>query len=35
MDVSTDVGWPHDCTNADVCKDKVIELAFDFLFYYL
>ena len=30
MDVSTDVGRPHDCVNADVCMDKVIELALVF-----
>lgn len=29
-DASTDVGRPHDCTNADVCMDKVIELALVF-----
>ena len=30
MEVFTDVGRLHDCTNADVCKDKIIELVLVF-----
>ena len=30
MDAFTDVGRLHDCVNADVCKDKIIELVLVF-----